>query len=277
MTVTLKLKDIPDELIEDIAFQLKDYLVPICALSPNSADRPFKFVDSGTLVKIDKTFYVLTAAHVWSATKDMEAISLVLTDFPSEFKFPRAIPIKQLWDGKISEWGPDLALLEIPYATVSTIEVYKSFLNLAQQREVWTGHTVSPEKGLWVITGMVGEFSRFVHHSEKKIVNATAEARAFFSVIDQAHQQDGYDYLDLGADLGLSQVPQSFVGVSGGGLWQISLTKDKSEKISWDGKRHFRGVAFWQSSITDDRRNIRCHGPQSIFQKAWDQWGLPKP
>lgn len=276
MTMNMKIKDIPDEVLKDIAFQLKNYLVPICALSPNSAHHPFRFVGSGTLVKINRTYHVLTAAHVWSATKDMEEIGLILTDYPSMFKIPRSISTKQVWDGRISEWGPDLALLELPGSVVSTIETHKSFLNLTQQREMLLADMLSARKGLWMITGMVGEFSEFVHHSEKKIVEGTAEARGFFSVIHQTHQRDGYDYLDLSADIGLSGVPQSFGGVSGGGLWEINLSIDKSQKISWDGKRHFRGVAFWQSAIYDGRRDIRCHGPQSIFEMAWKVWDLPK-
>ena len=276
MTLNMKIKDIPDEVLKDIAFQLKNYFVPICALSPNSMDHPFKFVGSGTLVRIKNAFHILTAAHVWSATRDMEEIGLVLTDYPSAFKIPRSISTKQVWDGKISEWGPDLALLEIPGSVVSTIEAHKSFLNLTQQREMLLADMPFARKRLWMITGMVGEFSKFVHHSERKTVEATAEARGFFSVVHQAHQRDGYDYLDLGADIGHSDVPQSFGGVSGGGLWEINLSIDKSQKISWDEKRHFRGVAFWQSAVYDGRRDIRCHGPQSIFETAWRVWDLPE-
>lgn len=205
----------------------------------------------------------------------MDEIGLVITDFPSQFKIPRAVSVKEVWSGNISEWGPDLALLEIPRSAVSTIEAHKSFLNLVQQRETHLAETISPEVGPWVVTGMVGQFSKFIHHIESKMVKGTAEARALFSGIDKLNQKDGHDYIDLVADLGLSDVPESFGGVSGGGLWQISLSMDKSENISWDGTRRFRGVAFWQSEVSEGRRNIRCHGPKSVFETAWSLWNLP--
>jgi len=186
------------------------------------------------------------------------------------------VRVKLAWDGNISEWGPDLALLELPNSVVSTIEAHKSFLNLVQQKEMLAEETLSPQIGPWVVTGMVGELSQFSHQSETKIVKATAGARALFSGLDQVYQKDGYDYLELIADADLRDVPQSFAGVSGGGLWQIRLFKDKSERITWDEKRHFRGVAFWQSAITDRQRRIRCHGPQSIYEKAWELRKLSK-
>lgn len=271
----LKLKDVPDDVLDDVAFQLKNYLVPICGLSPLSTNHPFRFTGSGTLVRIDNAHCILTAAHVWTETRSMDEIGLVLTDHPSQFKIPNAVKVKLAWDGKISEWGPDLALLELPSSVVPTIEAYKSFLNLVQQKEMLAAEALS-DKVPWVVTGMVGEFSKFAHHSDKRIVTATAEARALFSGLDQISQKNGYDYLDLIADLGLSEVPRSFEGVSGGGLWQIGLYRDKSERIAWDGKRYFRGVAFWQTEVSVGQRRIRCHGPQSVYEKAWGLWKLPK-
>ncbi len=126
----MKLKDIPDDVLDEVALQLKNYLVPICGLSPQSNDHPFRFTGSGTLVRIDNSHYVLTAAHVWTETQSMDEIGLILTDHPSQFKIPKAVRVKLAWDGKISEWGPDLALLELPSSVVQTIEAHKSFLNL---------------------------------------------------------------------------------------------------------------------------------------------------
>ena len=74
----------------------------------------------------------------------------------------------------------------------------------------------------------------------------------------------------------LCGVPSSFGGVSGGGLWEVGLSMEKSRAISWDGRRRFRGVVFWQSAISDGRRVIRCHGPQSIFEKVWELRALPQ-
>jgi hypothetical protein len=225
----MKLKDVPDDVLDEIALQLKYYLIPICGLSPQSMNHPFRFTGSGTLVRIDNSHYrlnILTAAHVWTVTQSMDEIGLILTDHPSQFKIPKAVRVKLAWDGKISEWGPDLALLELPSSVAPTIEAHKSFLNLVQQKEMLTEETLSPQIGPWVVTGMIGELSQFSHQSDIKIVKATAGARALFSGLDQVYQKDGYDYMELIADGGLREVPQNFAGVSGGGLWQIRLFQE---------------------------------------------------
>jgi hypothetical protein len=131
------------------------------------------------------------------------------------------------------------------------------------------------EKGLWAVTGMVGEFTEVQPNPEARTVTCHIYGEAFISAVQRTHEHNGYDYFDLGANLQLPGVPSSFVGVSGGGLWQINLSMAKSGTISWDGKRYFRGVAFWESEKTDGYRMIRCHGPKSIFEKAWDSWALP--
>jgi hypothetical protein len=222
-------------------------------------------------VEIEGSSYILTAAHVWHATRGVEHIGLVLTDQQSSFMMPRdSICAKELWNGKVSEWGPDIALLRLAPPVIPTITARKSFLNLARQKEALTSCSPATENGLWAVTGMVGEFSEFQSHPETRTIEGHVHGTAFFSSVQQVHQRDGYDYFDLGANLQLPGVPLSFGGVSGGGLWEIKRSMTKSGAISWDGKRYFRGVAFWQSEVSDSHRMIRCHGPKSIFEKAWE-------
>jgi hypothetical protein len=122
---------------------------------------------------------------------------------------------------------------------------------------------------------MVGQFSAVCTYLDRKTIEANVVGRAFFSGIHKTHQRNGYDYLDAGAKLELPGVPSSFGGLSGAGLWQVSLSMTRSGKISWDEKLHFRGVAFWQSPVNEGRRVIRCHGPRSIYETAWKLWTLP--
>ena len=275
MSIGIPIEDIPQVVLDDAGLRLQDYLVPIFALLQRSPEP--RLIGSGTLVKIEGTHHILTAAHVWYETRDAEQIGLVLTAYPSKFVMPRAaISTKQLWNRENPEWGPDLALLELARPFVSTIAAHKSFLNLAQQRAMLAVHPPATEKGLWAVTGMVGKFSAVQRLPETRTIEANVQGRAFFSVTHQTYQRDGYDYLDPIAKLELPGVPSSFGGVSGGGLWEVGLSMTKSGTISWDGKPHFRGVAFWQSADSDGSRVIRCHGPRSIFERAWELWELPR-
>ncbi len=277
MGVGIPIRNIPQRVLDEVVLGLQHFLVPLFFLRPQNSEPQVRFIGSGTLVEIQGTHHILTAAHVWHETEGAEEIGLVLTASRSRFMMPRdAISVKQLWDHKHPEWGPDLALLQLARPIVSTIAAQKSFLNLAQQRATLAAHPPATEKGLWAVTGLVGEFSKVQRHPEEGTIIATAPVRAFFSAVQETHQRGGYDYLDLGAKLGLSDVPSSFGGVSGGGLWEVGLSMSKSGTISWDERRHFRGVAFWQSRPSVGRRVIRCHGPRSIFERAWESWGLTR-
>jgi len=118
----------------------------------------------------------------------------------------------------------------------------------------------------------VGQSSELGPPDNTGMAVAKLRAEAFFgwSCTDS---RDDYDYLTLTARTTLPGVPSSFAGVSGGGLWQITL-RMKGTEIVWKGERRFRGVAFWQTPLPEDRIAIRCHGPRSIFEKAWEAWGL---
>lgn len=227
-------------------------------------------------MEIENTHYILTAAHVWHETKDADQIGLALTLYPSSFWIRRdAILSKDLWARGDSQWGPDLSLLKIPSPFVSTIAAHKSFLNLPQQRMSFTTSSPANGKELFAVTGMVGEFNPPQPNQDARIIEFDIQARAFFSLLHQTHERNGYDYIDISAK-DLDGVPKSFRGVSGGGLWRVCLSMSKSGKISWDGKRHFQGLAFWESTVSNGLRVLRCHGPKSIFERAWKSWTLPE-
>lgn len=271
------IESIPQGVFDEVSLGLQHYVVPLFILRSQHSEHDMRFIGSGTLVQIEGTYHVLTAAHVWYEARDAEQVGLVITASPSLFVVPRdVIAVKQVWDRENSEWGPDLALLQLALPFVSTIKAHKSFLNLTLQKAALDARFARTEKGLWwAITGMVGQFSEVHWHPESSTLDATAQACAFFSMVQQTHEREGYDYLDFGAMLNLSGAPSSFGGMSGAGLWEVGLSMTKSGKISWDGRRHFRGVAFWQSGDSERRRSVRCHGPRSIFVKAWESWQLP--
>lgn len=276
LKVDMLIDDIPKSVMDDAGGSLEKFLIPIlgqvkpdglCELTP---------IGSGTLVRVDGICYILTASHVWQKTKQFENVHLVITDKRSEFSIPRDhIVAKELCNDQSPNLGPDLALLEIPQVDSPKIEAHKSFLNLSRQKDMLAERPPDIEKGLWAVTGLVGELTTVDRQTESRTSTTHAVGRALFTVVQQTHDYHGYDYFDMGAHLELDDVPKTFGGVSGGGLWQVCLSRDKTGKISWDGKRYFRGVAFWQSSVSDARRVIRCHGPKSIFDTAWTAWGLP--
>ena len=268
--------DIPDPLLDDIGSNLQDYFVPILGLADERCPEPPRLLGSGTLVKIGSSYHILTAAHVWEDPKSSPGVGLLLTSYLSRLVIPREAIVPHTLRGRGPKgFGPDLALLTIPPPFVPEIKAHKSILDLSQQRNKYLANPSRPDSGLWAVIGMVEQFSSVQQHPEQRVYEVEVHGRAFFSGIDKTHQRNGYDYLDVGADMSLAAVPSSFGGVSGGALWWIVLSENKTGQIWWSGKRYFYGVAFWQSPIRQARRVIRCHGPKSLFEKAWKKWRLP--
>ncbi|HKZ22126.1 MAG TPA: hypothetical protein VJ165_02870, partial [candidate division Zixibacteria bacterium] len=58
-------------------------------------------------------------------------------------------------------------------------------------------------------------------------------------------------------------LPKTFGGVSGGGLWRGEIYNQDSLKL------HLSGVAYKQSELKNEMREIECHGIKSIFIKLY--------
>lgn len=245
---------------------------------PNApADKaPVALAGSGTFVELSGRHYILTADHVWNGTEGWEELAIALAAEGTPLSIPRdRVIANRLGGPPYSDWGPDLALLEIPPHLVATIKTRKSFLNLAKRRAMLSAYPPRMEKTLWAVMGMVAETSEVKSRTESGLVPVNIRGEAFFGVTCTADRRRGYDYLTTYAKTTLPSVPTSFKGVSGGGLWQIGVTMRKATGvISWAGEHHFRGVAFWEEPKPPDQVALRCHGPKSIFQKAWAHWGL---
>lgn len=269
----LPIADLPQALLEDIGRELETYLIPIVVPDTAAKVPAFKVLGSGTLVTADGRHFILTAAHVWEAGRHWNNLYTILTRYPSISKIPRnVIAPREVY--RTGEWGPDLAILEIVYPYVSMIEAYKSFLNLERQRENFPKHPVPTGEALCAVVGMVAAFSNPQFDHERRTSTLNAVGRTFFSLAQETHERENWDYVDVGAQMSLADVPKSFGGVSGGGLWIVNI-KNTDASLTWDRKRHFRGVAFWQTEIKEDRSTIRCHGPKSIYDCAWSAWEFP--
>ena len=268
------LEDMPMGVLNQVESGLRHYFVPILALWKHEQVPELKLIGSGTLIDKGGKGYILTAAHVWDAAAGADTLHLLMMAGRAKVEIRRTdISARTIWNREgPEEWGPDLALLEIPPPQLATIKAYKSFLNFEQQVADLSKNPPKIEKGLWAKYGVVGEFSKVIVDPKERSLNAELVARAFFGGVTQTHWKAGFDYYDTRADLWLPGVPGSFGGVSGGSLWQVGLSLSKSGEYSWDEKRHFRGVAFWESPAADEQRIVRCHGPCSIFER-WSEFG----
>lgn len=78
-----------------------------------------------------------------------------------------------------------------------------------------------------------------------------------------------YDYFEFSVDKEKrSLAPRSWGGMSGGGVWQVSL------KRGGDNLVHkaplLSGVAFYQQPTTETSCGVKCHGIRSVYLAAYD-------
>lgn len=266
----ISITDIPMAVWDEVEEGVGYYFVPILTARKYKGKTLARLIGSGTLIDIDGKRYILTAAHVWHEAEGVDLLYLLLKKKPGRalVKIPHAsISARTLWEEDSSEeWGPDVALLEIPPPQLATIEAYKSFLNFRQQLADLSENPPKIKDSVWLIYGVVGEFSQVGVGDEGRI-DTKLVARAFIGGVIQTHAIDGFDYYDAGMELWLPGIPASHGGVSGGGLWQVNVSISESGAFRWDGRRRLRGVAFWESPVSDQKRIVRCHGPRSVFDR----------
>lgn len=223
-------KDIPQALLDDLTGTLEPYVVALMGLARQGHPDPLQLLGSGTLVMIGAGRYVITAAHVWDAAEEYPTVCPVLTsEYLSTFQIPREhLNAHVLRVSAFGESGPDLALVALPSYAIGRIEAHKSFLNLARQRDAFFSEPrpVSLDRGLWAITGAPIELStkrsQFEPQEEHEV---SLVGGPFFGGATDIFESEGWDYIEVGANLKLPGGPSSFRGLSGGGLWNALLSR----------------------------------------------------
>ena len=213
-----------------------------------------RVLGSGVLVSIEGRRGILTCGHVAEAYERLPEIGLVRF---SPGRVQRRV--LQLGDTHTSilqssdTWSEkdfDLAFTNFPPDIVSSIEANGVFLNVEKNRAKM--ETTSPSEGQHVdaMLGLVEEFSQ----------TPFIEGREFISpirgVLHTGHicgQETGL--LTFNAmDYNLDELPTSFGGMSGAGLWRVYFVEEEQ------GPRLVQtvlcGIASWQ---IDDRK-IACQG-----------------
>jgi hypothetical protein len=273
----VQVRDIPKSVDDEISNGLLHYCVPLIGIKKLANDNDsFELAGTGTLVSVDGRGCILTAGHVWGFLKKWPLINLVLKSIGTRYVIDRnAISVQSIWETNDGEWGPDLALLALPLSEKAAISAHKSFLDLSARRNKMLSDPPNLKRGIWATVGSIAEFSAGTQVGP--IIDYNVQARSCFGTVKDYHYRNGYDYIDLGVNPQLPGVPSSFGGMSGGGLWQLPLTKSRSDgQISWQGEKHFQGVVFWESLHNGQVEFVRCHGTRSLYDIAWRSWKLPE-
>ena len=76
-----------------------------------------------------------------------------------------------------------------------------------------------------------------------------------------------FDYYDMDADEN-AQIPTSYAGMSGGGLWQVTVRQTPDGNIV-PGRHLFCGVSFYEGVRSNGIKFMRCHGRRSVYEHCF--------
>ncbi len=267
----IRVSEITDELIERISKRLSHYLVGILRIEERETSEDVSLIGSGTLIQIDNVYGILTAHHVAKALSSKGEIGLVLS---TQVNKPRldlqTLRIIEVGKGDIPSEGPDLAVIILPQGPLGTIKALKSFYNLSFKRDKILTKPLPNDIGIWFLCGFIDERTIEKRHTQGFDTLKGFYAQFSASGIEKEYISQDYDYLKTVAHYKPERdLPMSFGGTSGGGLWQVPLLGSAKGELEIK-EMILSGVAFYQSEKKNNMRKIKCHGRQSIYKTAYE-------
>jgi hypothetical protein len=240
-------------------------------------------VGSGTLIRFGDRRGILTAYHVVHdvtpkfdfrpGSEDCLGLIIESHERAHRFVIPLGVGVTKVIDIAkpiVEDLGPDLAFIEIkPSQHLNQLDACRDFFNLGVNREKGLQLDLR-EKDLVVISG-------FYHEGHTTEVNEDGFSQvkgfkgcAAFTSIENRREHANYDLCDVAVDYSLNdEIPQSFGGYSGGGLWYVHVKEEETGEIG-HGLPLFAGVVFYQEQISETRKILRCHLTNSIYRHAID-------
>ncbi|MGB8991725.1 MAG: hypothetical protein WCD80_06685 [Desulfobaccales bacterium] len=263
--------DLPKKLRDDISRLIISYSTGLIKVTKASnMGESVLLIGSGTFVTFSNIFGIITASHVVDLLKGQYSLGLILSEHEHNYSiksdYLEVIPVANC---QVESDGPDLAIIILPFSELGTIKARKSFHNLDIKRDRICANPPEFDKGVWALCGVpeiktIDEPSRKGFDSLKgfTILCGFGSTRSTYIVGD-------YDYCDFEVKYDSSpDIPITFGGVSGGGLWQIPLRRSPEGTIE-PIEFILSGVAFYQTERTGLFRSVRCHGRNSIYDMVY--------
>ena len=185
---------------------------------------------------------------------------------------PWEIELLKIARGTQDSVGPDLGAAVLRNQSfVTSIRANKVFHNLDKRREQLRNTPLAMTTGIWAAQGFVEKgIDTTADPNENLVEQVTFPCATVWGEPESEEKIDEYDYLDCRADplgLPLPTPPDTWGGMSGGGLWQIPLIKRR-------GQMEFclprlAGIMFYERAEGRKIQWIRCHGPRSVYEHAF--------
>jgi hypothetical protein len=268
---------LPDHLRNDACKDIEYYSV---GLALHGETFHGELIGSGTLVKWGNNFGILTAEHVVNNPKSQrlrcdflasskQRLQIICTSYALcldfELRFLRNISLSKRLSDK---FGPDCTIIILPQCPkLGDLKARKSFWPLDIFSKEKIKRSLSND-GFHIVMGYLG--SKVVE-TEPRYGNISKAAHCLCgqTFVKKYFRKGKFDFVDVDSDRNpKTSAPDSYEGMSGGGLWKITVGRKKEEDagIIRVLSITLAGVVFYQSKEVKLRRIVRCHGPKTIYK-----------
>jgi hypothetical protein len=236
---------------------------------------------SGSLVTIGRVHGILTARHVLTNIERDEMVAVVRFPNRLELLQRQTINLGQseflMLPGTDGTLGPDLAFLRLPQVNIENLVGTNNFYPLDMELPPMRG-TYSGLGEIDTLLGVVSRWSDDLEHTPERRRKQFELVFAGGETYKSVKYHEGYDLLAFKPTFkdGMTP-PDSYEGVSGGGMWRTFFKPDGSNKVV---HRRLIGVAFYENE-TPSGIVLSCHGPDSLALKlipaVRDRWSDAAP
>jgi hypothetical protein len=231
-----------------------------------------QLLGSGTFIRIGDISGIITAQHVTQLIEPSYELGLIVIEQEHKFTIPyQHLSIVNLADGITPGQGPDLSFVRLHPNTAAQISPYKSFWNLAADKDIMLTAPPALDAGAWFVCGTPDELTQMEPSATGRGQVVSLGGYCGVGGPESEYETDGYDYLDMTVEYKEGEnIPTSFGGISGGGLWQVKLKGERADQLE-PIQYLYSGVPFYQSALRDNRRIIKCHGRRSIYNSLFER------
>jgi len=264
--------ELPESLIEQIAWVLHQFSSCLIKLYSDKWDEAeMMLIGSGTFVALGDIHGILTAQHVTNELSPQNALGFTLQEQEHNFHIPvQNLTIIDIAVPKEDRIGPDLSFINIPGIYLGTIKSQRMFYDLSVERDNYLEVNFD-KRDPYFVCGGIDE--RTTQEKPNKGFDKVIGIHGFCgeSFVENSFEIGDYDYLEINIDYNLEyDIPRSFSGMSGGGIWLVPLLmKDNGTIMAKENK--YCGVIFYQTERRENTRYLRGHGPKSIYNVACEK------
>ena len=270
--------ELPPALLKAIMSDLIMYSVGFVSLGKTPYGTDAILLGSGTLVKVGVTHAVLTAHHVLEVLPRIGRLSLILSQSSQPYTFnTQGLEYLKIDRGTKDSDGPDIGAVVLAPNIAASIQAKKVFYNLEIRRDRLLKTPPHLRDGVWFVNGFIDEET-----TTRRGIEGYDLIKGFYNLSaaggpECAVSIGDHDYFSFPVSYASRSIaPKSFGGMSGGGLWQVPLTRDKNGNLCHESAL-LSGVVFYQECDSEGALGVKCHGRISVYQVAYDALNKIRP